>query len=529
MAIGNVGLVLHAHLPFVRHPGHERFLEEDWLFEAMSETYLPLLRSLNKLRREGIPFQLTISLSPTLCAMLSDELLQTRYRSFLIRLIDLGHKEIERTKDDEQMQKLARFYLERYQLNYDDFTAVYRGNILQGFRSLEESGHLIILTTAATHAFLPLYKESPEAVQAQVELALMSHVAYFRKKPKGFWLPECGYYPGLEKILHHNNIDYFYGATHSITLAKEKPERGVFAPASCPNGVNVFARDFGLSQLVWSEDHGYPVDGLYRDFYRDIGYDLDLDYIRPYIHKPDVRVFTGYKYWAITDVATDDKVLYDREEALKRVREHAGNFVYNVKKKARHIGELIDRKPYFTLPFDAELFGHWWFEGIEWIEEVIRGMAADDEVGLLHAEEYLREYPRNQTIHPSLSSWGNKGYASVWLDGSNDWVYRHVHRAIDRMIELVKRFPDQTSLKERFLQHAAREVLLAMASDWPFIISNGTNVNYAQQRMKEHIYNFNLVYENMCRNSVDTEWLTRTQKKTNIFPDIDYRVFSDDF
>ncbi len=529
MSSGFVGLTLHAHLPFVRHPEYSRFLEEDWLFEAISETYLPLLRVFHKLRREGVPYRITISLSPTLCAMLSDKLLQERYVDHVTRLIELGEKELERTKDTPDIHELALLYVNMYKQNLEDFNSVYRGNILQGFRSLEDSGHLVIITTAATHAFLPLYRETPQAVKAQIELAMMSHVAHFRRKPKGFWLPECGYYPGLEQLLYQNNIEYFYAATHSISLAEEKAERGVFAPAVCPNGVHVFARDFGLSQLVWSEESGYPVDGVYRDFYRDIGYDLDLEYLRPYIHEPDVRVFTGYKYWAVTDQDSQEKRVYQRERALKRMKEHAGNFVYNIKRKAKKIGNLIDREPYFTLPFDAELFGHWWFEGIEWLEEVLRGLAAESDIEMMHAERYLQLYPKNQTIHPALSSWGNKGYSSVWVDGSNDWVYRHVHTAISRMIGLVERFPDQTSLKERFLQHAAREVLLSMASDWPFIISNGTSVSYAERRMKEHIHNFNLVYENMCRNSVNTEWLTRTEKKTNIFPDIDYRVFGDKF
>jgi 1,4-alpha-glucan branching enzyme len=529
MSTGFVGLALHAHLPFVRHPEHPKFLEENWLFEAISETYLPMLRVFHRLRREGIPYQITLSLSPTLCAMLADDLLHDRYTHHLHELIELGEKEIERTKDHPEMNKLAHMYLNLYRQDLEDFQGVYRGDILQGFRSLEDSGHLIILTTAATHAFLPMFKEYPLAIKAQIELAMMSHVAHFRRKPKGFWLPECGYYPGLEKILHHNNVEYFYAGTHSINLAEEKAVRGIYAPASCENGVNVFARDYGLSQLVWSESHGYPVDGVYRDFYRDIGYDLDMDYIRPYIHEPEVRCFTGYKYWAITDADSSEKQLYRYDEALKRTREHAGNFIYALRKKTETVGKLIDREPYFTLPFDAELFGHWWFEGISWLEEVIRGLAKEPELQMMNAETYLKKYPRNQVIHPALSSWGNKGYASVWVDGTNDWIYRHVHTSIRRMIELVERFPDQTSLKERFLQHAAREVLLAMASDWPFIISNGTTVSYAERRMKEHIHNFNLVYENMCRNSVNTEWLTRTEKKTNLFPDIDYRIFGVDF
>ena len=527
MSTGFVGLTLHAHLPFVRHPEYPRFLEEDWLFEAVSETYLPLLRVFNRLRREGVPYQVSISLSPTLCAMLADQMLQDRYVEHLKLMIELGDRELERTQSQPRIQALAQMYRNLYQQNLEDFTGVYRGNILQGFRSLEDSGHLSLITTSATHAFLPLYKEMPVAVKAQIELAMMSHVAHFRRKPKGFWLPECGYYPGLEKHLAHNNIEYFYGATHSITLSDMKAERGIYAPVSCENGVHLFARDFGISQLVWSEDSGYPVDGVYRDFYRDIGYDLDLNYVRPYIHEPDVRSFTGYKYWAVTDKDSEQKEVYDRNEALVRVREHADNFIYSLRKKSEGVGKLIDREPYFTIPFDAELFGHWWFEGIEWLELVLRGLADDDQLEMMQPDRYLSRYPKNQVVRPAISSWGNRGYASVWVDGSNDWIYRHVHRSINRMIELAQRFPDQTSLKERFLQHAAREVLLSMASDWPFIISNGTSVSYAERRMKEHIHNFNLVYENMCRNSVNTEWLTRTEKKTNIFPDIDYRIFGE--
>lgn len=529
MSKGTIGITLHAHLPFVRHPEYPKFLEENWLYEAISETYLPLLRVFHRLRREGVSYQVTISLSPTLCSMLSDRLLQDRYINHVTALIELGEKELERTSNDPEKQRLAQMYLGLYRQNLEDFEGIYRGNILQGFRSLEDSGHLTIITTTATHAFLPIYKDFPQAIRAQIELAQMSHVAHFRRKPKGFWLPECGYYPGLERILQQNNIDYFYAGTHSISLAEERPERGVFAPAECENGVSVFARDFGLSQLVWSEEKGYPVDGAYRDFYRDIGYDLDMEYVRPYIHEPGVRCFTGYKYWAITDTDNDVKDLYDPEAAEKRIEEHAENFIYAIQKKTDQLSELIDRDPHFTLPFDAELFGHWWFEGVSWLEVVLRKLDDSKDLSTLSEENYLMRYPRNQKLHPALSSWGNNGYAAVWVDGSNDWIYRHVHIAIKRMIELVERFPDQSSLKERFLQHAAREVMLAMASDWPFIISNGTSVHYAEKRMKEHIHNFNLVYENMCRNSVNTEWLTRTEKKNNIFPDIDYRIFGDDY
>ena len=173
------------------------------------------------------------------------------------------------------------------------------------------------------------------------------------------------------------------------------------------------------------------------------------------------------------------------------------------------------------------LFGHWWFEGPQWLEFLIRKIHSEGEnIILATPSDYLSE---NRSFHvgtPSFSSWGNNGYAEVWLDGSNDWIYRHVHKAIERMSELVARFPNETGLKQRTLNQAAREVLLSQASDWPFIMKTGTAVQYATRRIKEHLFNFNKIYDGLCRNSVKTEWLTNLEKKDNLFSDIDYRLFA---
>ncbi len=525
MVSGNIGLVLHAHLPFVRHPEYPKFLEENWFFEAITETYVPLLRMLNRLKRDEVPFSLTISLSPTLVTMFADQLLKKRYEAHLKRTIELGMKEMERTKGDPELNKLAKLYMVYFEQVLYEYNEVYRQNLIKAFRDLENEGYVTLITTAATHAYLPLYQEYPEAVQAQIELAMMTHVNHFRRKPGGLWLPECGYYPGVERMLKVNDLGYFFTASHGVMLGSEPAQRGVFAPVKCSNGVHAFARCYELSQAVWSEEDGYPADYVYRDFYRDIGYDLDMNYIREYVHEPDVRSFTGFKYYAITG-KNSEKRLYDPEAAKKRVREHVQNFIYTIERSAERVGPLLDREPYFVIPFDAELFGHWWFEGVEWLELVIRGIAGHQSLGLITPHEYLERYPDNQEQQIATSSWGNNGYSSVWLDGANDWIYRHIHKSIERIIELVDRFPEQESLKKRFLNHAAREVLLLMASDWPFIMSNSPKMNYAERRIREHIHNFNVVYDNLCRNTVDTEWLTKTEKKYTIFPDIDYQVFS---
>ncbi|MBN1648595.1 MAG: DUF1957 domain-containing protein [Spirochaetales bacterium] len=523
---GYLNFVLHAHLPFVRHPEYERFLEENWLFEALSETYLPLLRVFEQLKADRIPFRLTLSISPTLASMLNDEFLQGRYVSHLKRLIELSEKELKRLKNDRQFKPLAKMYNELFSRNLHDFYEVYKKNILKGLRQLEKDGYLDIITTAATHSFLPLYQNYPAAIDAQIQTAVISHGRLFGKEPSGMWLPECGFFPGLERYLKSSNLNYFYSSAHGILFAEEKPKSGVYAPLDCGNGVLAFGRDNVMTNAVWSAEDGYPGDFAYREFYRDIGFDLPADYILEYIQPDGMRVNTGFKYYRITG-KTEDKKAYIPEDAAEKAKEHAENFLYKIKNKIRKIAPLMDKPPYIAAPFDAELFGHWWFEGPIWIDQVLRMIAADEEksIELVCPSDYLKKQKNHQKALPSFSSWGNKGYAEVWLDGTNDWIYRHTHKAIERMQELVIRFPNESGLKERVLNQAAREVMLAQASDWPFIMETGTTVPYAVRRVKEHLFNFTTIYDNLSRGNVNTEWLTKLEKKNNVFPDIDYRIF----
>ncbi len=528
MSRAHLSFILNAHLPFVRHPEYPRFLEEDWLFESISESYLPLLRMCNRLADDKVPYTFTVSLSPSLCTMLADPILAERYTQYLERHIELGEKEVARCKIEQPaFSDMAAFYLEAARTNFTDFVEHYKSNILEGFKDLEERGYLELVTTAATHAFLPLYKEYPSAINAQVEIGVQSFLTTFGHLPKGFWLPECGYYPGLEEVLRSHGISWFQTASQAMLLSPDKVANGVYRPVHCPNGVAAFPRDFNGTSLVWSNESGYPTDKIYREFYRDIGYDLPLGYIGPYIHEPQVRVFTGFKYWAITG-KTDQKVPYDRIRAKKRTVEHARNFIYTLQKRADSLGPKLEEEPLFTLAFDAELFGHWWFEGVQWLEEVIRLIAAGDKgLAMTTPSRFLeREGERLQQVQPSFSSWGHGGYNAVWLDGANSWSYRHIHKAIERMEELASRFGDQMSLKQRFLNQAAREVLLAMASDWPFMMYNKSSAEYATKRVNDHLSNFNVVYSNMCKNAVNTEWLVKAEKRNTIFADIDYNIFN---
>lgn len=519
---GYLCIILHGHLPYVRHPEHEDFLEEDWLYEAITETYIPLITMLEKLVQDRIDFRLTATLSPTLISMLQDGLLQNRYLTHINKLIELGHREVERTRWQPEFNHLANGYLVGFYEARNLFER-YRRNLVNAFKQIQDAGKLEIITCGATHGYFPLMDIAKPSIRAQVKTAVTHYEHTFGKRPPGIWLPECGYNPGDDEVLKEAGLKYFFADAHGVLHGTPRPKHGVFAPVYCKSGVACFARDLESSKQVWSSIDGYPGDYAYREFYRDIGFDLDYDYIRPYIHPDGVRINTGIKYFRIT--GSDDKQPYNPHAAREKAAEHAGNFMFNREKQVEYLYDFMKKKPIIISPYDAELFGHWWYEGPLWLDFLIRKIAHDQKaIRMITPSEYLVENPRNQVVVPSMSSWGYKGYNEMWLQGSNDWIYRHLHAASARMTELAKKFPDVNGVVKRALNQALRELLLAQSSDWAFIMGTGTHVSYAVKRTKDHLLRFTRLYEDIGSNSIDESWLSSIEHQDNIFPDIDYRV-----
>ncbi|MEB3298392.1 MAG: 1,4-alpha-glucan branching protein domain-containing protein [Candidatus Sericytochromatia bacterium] len=527
MPKGYLALVLHAHLPFVRHPEHSHFLEEDWLYEAITETYVPLISIYDELIRDGIDFRITMSMTPPLVAMLSDPLLQRRYVRHIDELIELAEKELVRTRGDAEFHRLAGFYLDRFRRIRHVFVDQYKGNLVAAFRKFQDLGVLEIVTCTATHGFLPLMQVNPEAVRAQILVAADHYRHHFGRGPRGIWLAECGYFPGADAYLAEAGIQYFFTDTHGITHATPRPRYGAHAPIFCADsGVAVFARDAESSRQVWSKDEGYPGDFNYREFYRDVGYDLPLEYIAPYIQPTGDRKNTGIKYYRVTG-KTDQKLPYDPHVADERAAEHAGHFMWCREQQVSHLASAMGRPPIVVSPYDAELYGHWWYEGPNFLNYLLRKVASDSKtLKLTTPAEYLAEHPVQQVATPPLSSWGAEGYASFWLNDTNAWVYPHLHEAAGKMIELAS-MPDHqvTPLQARGLNQMARELLLAQASDWAFIMKTGTMVEYANKRTKSHLLRFHRLYDQVRAGRVDEPWLAKVEYLDNIFPELDFRVY----
>ncbi|MGI9861970.1 1,4-alpha-glucan branching protein domain-containing protein [Moorella naiadis] len=516
---GYLALLLHAHLPFVHNLEPYTSLEEKWLFEALTGSYLPLILNWEQLAAEGIDFRLTLSLSPPLISMLIEPALQERYGRYLDNLRELADREIERTRPNPAFAPLAEFYHRRLAAIARAYKETYQGNLLVPLKRLREQGHLELITTAATHGYLPLMLTNT-ARRAQVRVALDFFSATMGFLPAGMWLPECGYTPGVEKILQAEGVKYFIVASHGMLGAIPSVSTAVYAPVEV-GGVAAFGRDWETSHQVWSRTEGYPGDPAYREFYRDIGYDLDYDYLESYL-AGGVRGDTGFKYYRITG-KTEAKEPYDYLFARERAREHAWDFIANRERQLSHWSGKIPVPPIVVAPYDAELFGHWWFEGPDWLADVLRQAAG--RVNLTTPGIYLEQYPPRQEVTMGPSSWGEGGYNRVWLNPANDWVYPHLHRAEKALIQLATANPRPNPLQERALNQAARELLLAQSSDWPFILTAGTTTEYARQRLLEHLENFFRICRDFEQNRLDRDFLAGLENSDNIFPHLDFRLY----
>ncbi|MBU0683282.1 MAG: 1,4-alpha-glucan branching protein domain-containing protein [Candidatus Omnitrophota bacterium] len=522
---GFIALVLHAHLPFVKHPEYKTSLEERWLFEAITDTYIPLINVFDGLVDDEVDFRLTLSLSPSLICMLKDEFLINRYMEHLNKLIHLAELEVKRTRKDKKVNKLAVMYLEKFNNTKYVFQHKYNSDVVSAFKKFQDLGKLEIITCCATHGYLPFMDMHPTAVKAQVKVAVEVYKSVFGLIPRGIWLPECGYQPGHEKILAECGIKYFFVESHGIYSGTPDPKYGVYSPYETESGTFVFGRDGESSKAVWSSKEGYPGDYNYREYYRDIGFDLDYDYVKPFINGCGARLNTGIKYYRITG-QTDEKDFYDRHKALETAELHAGNFFFNREKQIEHIKGTMDRTPIIVAPYDAELFGHWWFEGPDWLGFFLRKV--NDSQGILETitpSEYLEYYDEYPSISPAMSSWGWKGYNEMWLNGSNDWIYRHLHKITELMVCAARENKNAGGITRRVLNQMARELLLAQASDWAFIMKTGTLLGYAVLRTEEHVGRFLALHEQLKSGNIDIQMLTSAEKVYTLFKDIDYSVY----
>ncbi len=519
-------LLLHAHLPDCRRPGLSRSLEETWFFQALTESYLPLIRLLDRLRDDGIPVRLTLSLSPTLLDQLRDPNLALRWKTWLSDAQKIALHDAETgpaslrpiaTWHAAMLSEIDRFREERC-----------LGDPLEALLEHVSQGRIELATTCATHAFLPAHQGDSVVAKTQIRAGLASFRQHTGRCPEFFWLPECGYYPGLEEMLARAGIRGFGLESHGITQARPAPAGGARTALRCPNGVMAFGRDTEASRLVWSAEHGYPGHPDYREFHRDRIHEVPREALRALIGTADPRLPSGLKYWRITG-PTDQKDLYNPENAVTRAHQHAADFVEKLFPENTRRANVPSTPEICFLPFDAELFGHWWFEGPVWLESLFRYLAENPRITPVTASEAIRRCSAAPSGLPAPSSWGAGGDYSHWINRDTDWLYPQLHDAELRFRDLLNRLnteaappnsgsaraarrPSPNTLRQRTLLQAGRTLLLLQASDWPFMITSGTLPDLAATHLNSLFSSFERLCDDLENNTVCPDFLEACER-----------------
>lgn len=536
---GYWALVLHQHLPFVRHPEYDVPLEEQWYMEAVVNVYTQLIHMFWNLSNDKVDFRVTLSLTPSLMSMMQDDLLKERAARHIDQLIELATRErdnsVGKPYHDTVEQTLHRFWVAK-----EVFDA-YEGDLTRAYKDFQDMGKIEIITCPATHMVLPLFKHFPEAVRSQIQTAVRQYERVLGRKPRGMWLPENAYTPGIDKFLADEGIKWCLVNFNGLDEGDTRNHYGTDAPVITHNGVAVFGIDQMTRSAVWSRESGYPGHPNYKEWYRDLGYEADWDYLPEYFKTANVRRNTGLKYYRITAKNADlgAKDYYNPLWAEGTVHEQAGQFVCHRGAQAYHKLQVNHKKSCIVSAYDAELFGHWWEEGPAWLESVFRKMLFDQtEVRPVTPAEFLGENPTHQKMTPGASSWGKKDYFQTWVEEReyqpNHWIFRHLYRMCNHAIDCATRFKDidletekdpQRRVLGRALNQMVRELFLAISSDWGFLISTGQAVRYSEVRTIKHIDRSKELIRQIEENKIDLGYLCTLEMADTIFnKDMDFRT-----
>ncbi len=536
MAIGSFALVLHGHLPYVLRHGvwpHG----EDWLYEAAAETYLPILAAIDECVFFDAQPRMTVGLTPVLLEQLAHDDFKKGFEHYL-------QDRIERTRADREdferdhnghLVYLTQWWQERFTKLAEQFAQMNR-DIPGAYAERAKGGLIQVLTGCATHGYLPLLYEDA-SIRAQLRAGLASSHRILGLKPTGMWLPECAYRPGgawsppidwagkdrrigIEHLVADETITHFFVENHLIENSRSElvfnegqwqkigweeagryPNRGwrsvnephaVNSDGTDPGRVAAFARDPQVCERVWSGTIGYPADGVYMEFHKKHG---------------ERR---GLRYWKVTGKGVDlgGKDPYYPDDIKAKVHEHATHFCDTVKQRLWAYHHRTGRHGVVTATFDAELFGHWWFEGPQFLRDVMLTLNADPDIELTTTEQFLADRPPDKTVSLPEGSWGEQGDHRVWSNEKINWMWDIEYRCEANFGKLTFQLPwrDKPEVK-KLLEKAARELLLLQASDWPFVITRGQAIDYGIKRFMLHVARFETLLDLAEKVNEDSAYL----------------------
>ncbi|UCG15078.1 MAG: DUF1957 domain-containing protein [Phycisphaerales bacterium] len=554
--VGSFCLVLHAHVPHVLHHGvwpHG----EDWLYEAAAETYLPILSMIGEVRRLGARPTLTLGLTPVLLEQLAHDRFKQGLVEYLAERVERATRDRKgfESRGEPHFAHLAKLWAEFYGNLSDQFESINR-DLPSAFASWANQGVIEILTGFATHGYPPLLLED-SSIRAQIRAGIASTQRILGIAPTGLWLPECAYRPagrwepavsfggprdrlGVEQMLADEGITHFFIEDPLVprNIGDEKArqfydqlsddrrrfihECGDWRPTTGPIGlrspangelVAAFARCREVCEQVWSGWIGYPGTGTYLEFHKKSG---------------ERR---GLRYWKVTQSQSGlgDKDPYYPDDVAGVIHQQAGHFTQLIRHTLEDHRRCFGRPAVVVASFDAELYGHWWFEGVRFLRDLLLNLHHDPAISVCTVEDYLRSHPPERYVALPEFSWGEGSDNRVWINEQTRWMWEVEYRAEAQFGRNTYHLPwkKRGDLKG-LLERAGRELLLMQASDWPFVVARGQAVDYGIRRFALHDNRYEIVsnlIDRVCEGGtippLEEHQLRDADIHDSIFPDID--------
>jgi 1,4-alpha-glucan branching enzyme len=481
---------MHAYIPYVLN-----HFFEDWLHEAIDEVYLPAIMTLRRLHDEGTAVKIMMDLVPVTADQLRNPVLGERFEGYLRRKIDKyrNDERIFQQKGQDDYLALARSFGDEKQQHLDFFRST-GGDVIGEFKRLQDLGVMQIGTSALTHPILPLIDN--ESQGSQIDQAVVYHRSVFGRAPAFFWSPECVIYPKLEQRLFRNGIRFLFSDGFPVEFNKNSS----LYPCKLPNGVTLFGRHGASVRFLWDWQEGFAGNPEYKDFYRE--------------------------YERVTDrTGMSEKKVYDRTAVMQRIKQDVETFIkYKLEPELRWKNGRTDAQLCITHCIDAEFWGHWCYEGWDFVYELAKQLERSDAVEFVFADEYAARNEVFQTMKElPLASWGVHGNLDQWLtpatvnanDSGERKLWNYIWDMERKYWNLVRSDGRPDDAHQRLVRQMWREVLLAQHSDWLFMYVNGDG-NYAMDRVREHFGKFMELFA-MYHQGADEGRLRKIEEEDCIF------------
>lgn len=483
-SVGTFCLVLHSHLPWVAHHGNWP-VGEEWLYQAWAESYVPVVEVLDRLAQQGHRNLLTLGVTPVLAAQLDDAYCLEQFRTWLGFWQQRASHFVSQSDTDTRPVAVHELQLANHRAQLADTR--WRHGAAPVFRSLADAGTIELLGGPAAHGFQPLL-DDPVATFA-LNAGLDDARIRLGREPAGIWAPECGYRPGLEHLYAEAGVTHFMVDGPTLRhVGRDHADAWTVGDT----GVVAFGRDLEVSYRVWSPRRGYPGGPFYRDFHA-FNHEFGIR---------DRRVTS-------TRTPNHEKAPYDPDAGLHAVEADAQDFVDTVVRRLRQLSSERGRPGLVVAAYDTELFGHWWHEGPVWLERILQ-LLPEAGVNVTTLQGAIESGAVAGRVDPENGSWGSNKDWSVWngeavtdLVADNDQLQRDWRKLV----------ADHASTgRDTALDQLARDALMALSSDWAFMVTKDSAADYARERHRHHHESFRRLARAIETNSGETAHIVATQR-----------------